>query len=1156
LPVSFRRLRIAGFKSFAEPVSVEIMPGLTGVVGPNGCGKSNVVEALRWAMGENSARSLRGGEMDDVIFAGTTARASRNIAEVTLFLDETAGAVPPPFHEQAELQISRQIERGSGSTYRVNGHEVRARDVQTLFADLASGARASGMVSQGRVGALVAARPEDRRAVLEEAAGITGLHARRHEAELKLRAAEANLARAEDLRGQLETQLAGLKRQARQASRYRNISGAIRAAEADLLAIQRARVETARAAAQAALHDAGQAVAAATETAIAAGALAAEAAAALPSLRDSEAVARTSLERHRVVQEQLAAEEGRARAALADAVRRLDQLRRDLAHAEQLRRDAAAAEQRLGAEAATLAEADAGHAARAVAAASEAAEAAEAVRLAEADTNRATEAAAEANARVQTASQMLLQAEQRSRRVAEQFGRLQEERARIGAQQVDLARLDVAQHEQSAAETALAEFRDALEQIEQVRAATAAALAAARAGESSADSTRAKLAAEAQALAEVLAVKDGERWPPMVDALVVPDGLETALGAALGEELTSALDPDAARHWRVLPAFDPPPALPEGAVALASLVQGPPALARALSQIGLVEDEAIGEGQQSALAPGQVLVSRSGAIWRWDGYTIHAGTPTQAAVRLRQRNRLTTLREQLAFAVRAVEAARTRREEAEKAAQDAAAAEQRCRAARRDAEQRLQRAVAALAQLRNQAEAATARLAAVEQQIAHLSADRDEAEAGLARAREAHAALPDLAALRAAVDRARAALSAARAREQAARTAVETLAREHAARTQRRERIATESADWQQRARDAASRVTDLEARCAEAAGEHAALAAAPAQIADRRAEAVKALGAAEATHRRAAAALTAAASRATEADRASRAAEAALGTARENVVRAEGAAAQANQAWGTVAERILERLGVDPALPDPPADLSPETEEKARRRLERLLKEREEMGPVNLRADVEADEVEKRLATLATEREELATAIAKLRGSIGHLNREGRERLNAVFQQVDQHFQALFTRMFGGGRAHLALVGSDDPLEAGLEIYAQPPGKKLATLSLLSGGEQALTALSLIFAVFRCNPAPVCVLDEVDAPLDDANVERFCTLLEDVVRETGTRFLVVTHHPLTMARMDRLYGVTMQERGVSRLLSVDLQRAAAMAEQPRMAAE
>ena len=281
-----------------------------------------------------------------------------------------------------------------------------------------------------------------------------------------------------------------------------------------------------------------------------------------------------------------------------------------------------------------------------------------------------------------------------------------------------------------------------------------------------------------------------------------------------------------------------------------------------------------------------------------------------------------------------------------------------------------------------------------------------------------------------------------------------------------------------------------------------------------------------------------------------------ALAARREDAVRAEGGVQQASHAWGVVAERILERLGADPSLPDPPADLSPESEEKARRRLERLLKEREEMGPVNLRAEQEAEDVERQISTIETEREELTTAIAKLRGSIGHLNREGRERLTEVFQQVDRNFQQLFSRMFGGGRAHLALVGSDDPLEAGLEIYAQPPGKKLATLSLLSGGEQALTALSLIFAVFLCNPAPVCVLDEVDAPLDDANVERFCTLLEDMVRETGTRFLVVTHHPLTMARMDRLYGVTMQERGVSRLLSVDLARATILVDTPRMAAE
>ncbi|WP_158295610.1 AAA family ATPase, partial [Crenalkalicoccus roseus] len=245
------RLRIAGFKSFAEPATVEVLPGLTGIVGPNGCGKSNVVEALRWAMGETSAKSMRGGEMEDVIFAGTATRPGRNLAEVTLLLEEAAGLAPPPHHEAAELEISRRIARGEGSTFRINGREARARDVQTMFADIGSGARASGMVSQGRVAAIIGARPEERRAVLEEAAGIAGLRARRHEAELKLRQAEANLTRAEDLLGQLDAQRQGLARQARQANRYRNLSGLVREAEAEWLALLRARARAALAAAQA-----------------------------------------------------------------------------------------------------------------------------------------------------------------------------------------------------------------------------------------------------------------------------------------------------------------------------------------------------------------------------------------------------------------------------------------------------------------------------------------------------------------------------------------------------------------------------------------------------------------------------------------------------------------------------------------------------------------------------------------------------------------------------------------------------------------------------------------------------------------------------------------------------------------------------------------
>ncbi len=1224
MPVSFSRLRIAGFKSFAEPAVVDIRPGLTGIVGPNGCGKSNVVEALRWAMGESSPKSMRGDEMDDVIFAGTAARPSRNIAEVTLLLDETQGVAPPPFHEHGELEISRRIERGHGSGYRVNGREARARDVQTLFADLATGAHSSGMVSQGRVAAIVNAKPDERRRILEEAAGITGLHARRHEAELKLRAAEANLTRAEDLRGQLESQLEGLKRQARQANRYRNISGAVRNAEAELLSIQRARVEAFREAAQAALHAAAAAVAAATGTATAAATRATEAAAALPALRQTEAELRTALERHKLSGEQIAAEQERAQTALAATAQRLAQLGSDLAHAEQVQRDAVAASARLAEEDARLAAEEAAHPPKLERAEAEAAAAADAVRAAEAEANRATEHAAELAARHRALSEALAQSEQRRRRLAEQRARLEAERESVRGQRVDPAHVEQATAASDAAtqaleiaataleaaerarvaalheagllrggaqETAQRIRAEALQQGEQARAAARTKVAAAREAATAAAGIRAKLAAEVQALSEVLGVKDNELWPRMVDQLVVPAGLEAALGAALGEELDSAADTSAARHWREQPPLDPAPSLPDGVAPLSTLVQGPGALSRALSQIGLLENESPDDAvaAQARLLPGQMLVSRGGALWRWDGYTVRAGTRTAAAVRLQQRNRLAGLRGELADAEREAAAAAAARTEAEagetaarteseareraaraeadaaeaaaraaaqQAERDANAAEQQARADRRTAEQRREQARTLAAQLAAQAQAALARLAGLDEQAGRLGQECEEAEAAFSASQSALAELADPAAARTAMEQARQALAAARARDNAATAECQALIRAASGRAWRRRTIGNERDDWTMRADDAGGRVVDLAARREQAAREHAALEAAPAEIAARQALAMDALDAAETAHRGAADLLVQAESEAGSADRAARAAESALASTRESVVRIEGEMSQAETACAVIAERILERLGADPALPNPPAELGEETEEKARRKLERLQREREEMGPVNLRAEVEAEEIAKQIEVIVHDSAELTTAIAKLRGSIGSLNREGRERLAQVFEQVDNHFQTLFARMFGGGRAHLALVGSDDPLLAGLEIYAQPPGKKLATLSLLSGGEQALTALSLIFAVFRCNPAPVCVLDEVDAPLDDANVERFCTLLQDMVQETATRFLVVTHHPLTMARMDRLYGVTMQERGVSRLLSVDLQRAAEMVDGHQMAAE
>jgi len=1325
------RIRIQGFKSFAEPTTVEVQPGLTGIVGPNGCGKSNVVEALRWAMGETSAKSLRGGEMDDVIFAGTATRPGRNLAEVQLHLEEAAGLAPPPNREAMELEITRRITRGEGSAFRVNGKEVRARDVQTMFADIGSGARASAMVSQGRVAMLIQAKPDDRRQVLEEAAGISGLRARRHEAELKLRQAENNLTRSEDLLGQLDVQKGSLQRQARQANRYRNLSGLVRAAEADFLALLRARATRALGDARAAYDAAKIATRQAEEAATAAAIRTHEAEQALPAPREAEAAARTALERRRVEHEGLEQEEARARAALDAATLRLMQLDEDLGHAEKREADAAAAQERLADEEQSLAATAAGLPARREEAQARAVEAEEAARAAERAAEAATERAAEAAAEAQRVAQSLAAAEARLRRAAEQQARLEQARAeassrriapesraaaraamsgaderhqaaqiafaaaemrradaardhterrraaaeaaaeaqraaaaeaaaaerlkRIAAQHATLAaeharaeqarvpaeQLEAARNEANFATATLDNARARLEAAEAARAAAAAAHAEARQAAAEADAARARAAAEARALAELLAARETGEAAPILDMVVVPPGLEAALGAALGEALDGAADTTAARHWRALPPLDHPPALPGGATPLSRLVEAPSALGRALSQIGLLPREADGAALQAALLPGQALVTEDGALWRWDGHTLRAGTPTPGVVRLRQRNALraaearldraeadsaaatsarnaaaqaesnaagteaaarearrqaeATLQEvrgrEAALAARAAEAESrisalapqlqrlaTERSEADAAVAaaeaaraalpdlaalsaaaegaaveeaDAQRAEAGAREARRQAEAELARARQAESQLAAQAAEVESRLSALEPQIAAVATEREEAEHALESLRETQAALPDLDALRQAVEQARATLAEARTAERAAQAEVSALTAEGERIARRRADAAGEIEGWQERRAEAAQRLEDYRARRTEAAAEQERLAEIPEDVARRRNAAGSLLAEVEAAHNAAVAALTAAEREARDAVRGQRDADAAFAGAREGQIRCEGAAEAAEAAAASVEERILERLGEGAELPPPGEDLSDGAEEKARKKVERLTREREEMGPVNLRADVEMTEVETRIAQITTERDEITTAIAKLRGSIGHLNREGRDRLREVFDRVDTEFRALFTKLFGGGRAHLALVGSDDPLEAGLEIYAEPPGKKLATLSLLSGGEQALTALSLIFAVFRCHPAPICVLDEVDAPLDDANVERLCDLLDGMAAESGTRFLVVTHHPLTMARMHRLYGVTMQERGVSRLLSVDLGQAVAMAEGP-----
>ncbi len=1146
--MEFSRLRLTGFKSFVDPTDVHIDPGLTGIVGPNGCGKSNIVEALRWVMGENAPRQMRSSEMDEVIFAGTAGRPARNMAEVLLTLDNAARKAPAAYNEGPEIDVTRRIERGSGSQFRVNGRDVRARDVQTLFADAASGARTTAIVNQGQVGDLVSAKPAERRRVLEDAAGITGLHARRHEAELRLRAAETNLERLEDVIGALEEQHRGLKRQARQATRYRNLSDRIRRTEASLLhrrwlAVTRAMVE-----AQEALTLAESAVVESTAAAARATGAHEEAADALPPLRAAERDAAEALQMLLVKRDGLDQEARRVAQAVQALDLRIRQLEGDATGARDRRSDAEDALARLAAEAEDLAAREEGHDTAIAGLAGELADAREA--------DDAAEAAHAAAMRELTAAEANRNALER--RVAEALAR----RERLAARERQLAE-DEAKHgplvgfEEARAE-AEAAVGAAREQLERSQAALDVAEAErgravaddddARAALREAEAGFEKSKSETDTLAALLDLGESDLWPPVIDTIAVEPGYEVALGAALGDDLLASGDEAAPAHWREPePGIEPPP-LPSGVQPLSDFVNAPASLRLRLSQIGLVADRAEGDALAPRLVQGQRLVARTGALWRWDGYRVAAGTPTAAARRMEQRNRLEDLRETLGNLETSVARAAATANAAGGRLRAAAAAEEAGRTARRNAE-------TALAGARSVETEAAAALAgersyrrSTEEARAGMADELNEADKALAAATDELGSLPDSTLQNEAVERTRKALEEARSRVARAGQDYQRQVAEGEQRARRRTAINSELASWRGRATTADRDIEGFAARIDEASGERAALIERPDALARERDALAGDIAEADLRRERAAGALADADARLEEAARTLRSAEGLLAGKREERVRREADLEQERQRMDTVAERVRERLGCSPqtilesAGIEPDADL-PEAE-ALEARLEKLNRERENIGPVNLRADIEASELDVRIGEMQGEREDLLGAIAKLRHGIAGLNREGRERLLAAFATIDGHFRTIFTRLFGGGSARLELTEAEDPFESGLEVMASPPGKRLQSMSLMSGGEQALTAISLLFAVFLTNPAPVCVLDEVDAPLDDNNVDRFCNLLEEIAHAGETRFLLITHHRLTMARMDRLYGVTMPEPGVSQLVSVDLMAA------------
>ena len=976
------KLRLTGFKSFTDPTDLVISSGVTGVVGPNGCGKSNLVEAFKWVMGESSAKQMRGDEMDEIIFGGTGNRPARNLAEVSLFLDNTERSVTEIFNNSDELEITRKIERGKGSVYKVNGSDVRAKDIQLLFADLGSGSRSTALVSQGKIGSLINSKPTERRHLLEEAANITGLHSRRHEAELKLKATDNNLERLNDVIETLEGQLQNLKKQARQAGRYKTISSSIRAAQSLVFLIQYniaikrlADASSELTQIRKVVDDKMQVVSSTSEAHISAEKN-------LSPLRKEEAEKNAKVQRLQLAIKQLDEESRRVENSKQLSLQRLKDIEKDTTREKEQLNDAKDTLKKIKISIDEL----------------------QGIEISQSD---AASKSGE-NLEIITKSVNDLEATQL---------------------------------------LALNKDQKTREEFQEKRESTT------------------KIEAEISTLENLLKEsQDYGEWEPIIEKIKIEQGYELALDAAFHEDLYGSDNELNLIHWSNNPNIQQSFKLPDECIPLSNYVHAPEKLNRRLSQVGLVETSDLGNKLQSVLKPGQRIVSREGFLWRWDGYTKKIKTENNSTQSLKYKNRLKELYNKY---------------EESKNLEKVFLEENKNKSVYDEISEQLNKQRKILIE---------------------------------------------------------------------ARAAYDKYVNSNQDRKKRLLSLADDELSWNNRKNSSDNQLSALDNRKEIALQEVQELSAQPAIINQKKSTLMNDLNNAEVEKSISADKLIEAEKILHEATKKLRQADQEASTSRENQVRSEANIDQINQYLQNLQKNIYEKVRCKPENLRMNTRLkeneSPPSIEKAEKSLQRLNNERDNMGAVNLRAEQEYEELDSQINNLNSEREDLNNAIRRLRDGITKLNREGRQRLIQSFDLVNENFKELFTNLFGGGKAELSLSGNDDPLEAGLEIYASPPGKKLQNLSLLSGGEQALTTVALLFAVFNVNPAPICILDEVDAPLDDSNVDRFCNLISKIAISTGTKIIIITHHRMTMARVDRLFGVTMAEKGISKLVSVNLAEA------------
>ena len=1093
--MDFKKLRISNFKSFVDPVEINIAKGLTGVVGPNGCGKSNLVEALRWAMGETSYKSMRTSAMDDVIFSGTENRPPRNFAEVSLVLDNKERNAPKDYNSEEVVEVTRRIERESGSAYRINGKDIRARDVQMLFADVSTGARSPSLVRQGQIDELISQKPEQRRRILEEAAGISGFHVRRHEAELRLNAAQTNLERLDDVLKELSSQMRSLKKQAREANRYKSLSKEIRKAQSIVLAV---KYEVINKQLSESKNQFAEAVKDHQETIREVASLNSEEIkyqAELTPLRENAAKDSAKLQRLVIEMEGLDKEFLRQKERASELSEFIQSTKSQLVRENEILTDLKDLLSKQG------------------------------------DNEFNIQKKSDTEKSIKEHTEDLI----KNNILLEEFSSFyskQENIKNIISSDNDLKESILSQIKRennllddlgSTSEDSQIEAKTSNEKEQAIRTEIEVKIKELKKSEDFVSNMVATYS-QKEALKRIIG-ESFDNDETLIDKLNVTPGYENALDALLGDELYYSTNEKNPIYWKLLDEFEEDHELPNNCEPLSNYVKGSDALKRRLNQTGIINKE---DGMKliSRLKHGQRLVSKEGDLWRWDGLVVKSTSSSSASERLQNRNQLEDIIKSIdEFEKKyvGIDNIKEKNTEIQNDITNLKIELDRINNEIKNKDDLDKKIFSTKQELSN----LNLKLAEFNKNSLENLNQLESVNASIVEFETNYKNISDL-----------------KQKSDEIRDSITKLKIDL-------DRINTEISskdDLDKKIPQTENQILELNNRLKSLEDEKSKNLNLPNKIEDKRNSLQTLIEESKILNSKSEDEFIKLENTLNDIRNRVRSTSEKEAQDRELKGRLEILSQSNNERMSEVKSLINKELNINADELIKLTNFSDEnpmpTETSAEDSYERFKNERELLGGVNLRADFELEEIQERFDETKSEREDLDKAITELKKGITGLNQESRERMRLAFDEVNSKFQEVFKKLFGGGNAQLNFVDSDDPLEAGLEMLAQPPGKKLKSMDSLSGGEKALTATSLIFAVFLTNPSPICVLDEVDAPLDDANVERFCDLIDEMSKSVNTRFLIITHHALTMSRMDRLFGVTMQEKGVSQLVSVDLSTA------------